>query len=175
MINTGTHSLNRESRGIEKYKKHLANMTAKSVFALFSTLSILIWSSCGNDMKNKSYSSAETLQIINNTRDSVIASFLKDETFCVIRTNHQEGFVCDTYRQGFPTYYDSLTKIKHDEFLSENLNTRYLVKDTCVVAIQTVKIIHPSSNWQGQTPWQQPYIYCFKRIDHQSKNHCAGK
>jgi hypothetical protein len=70
-----------------------------------------------------------------------------------------------TYRKGFPLYIDTLLYIKHNEFRSKRLNMTYLIKDTCVLTIHYVKIIHPSSNWQGQTPWAQPYVTSYKRLD----------
>jgi hypothetical protein len=70
-----------------------------------------------------------------------------------------------TYRKGYPVYIDTLSYIKYNEFRSKRENMTYLLKDTCVLTIHYVKIIHPSSNWQGQTPWVQPYIDYYKRLD----------
>ena len=70
-----------------------------------------------------------------------------------------------TYRKEFPLYLDTLSYVKPNEFRSKKEDITYLIKDTCVVTIQYVKIFHPNSNLRGQTPWTQPYVNTYKRLD----------
>jgi hypothetical protein len=70
-----------------------------------------------------------------------------------------------TYRKGFPVYIDTLSLIKPREFKSTKEDVVYFVKDTSVISIHYVKIFHPNSNLRGQTPWIQPYVYNYKRLN----------
>lgn len=70
-----------------------------------------------------------------------------------------------TYRKGFPLYIDTLFYVKYDEFRSLKENITYLIKDTCAIAIQYVNIFHPNSNLRGQSPWVQPYVNSYKRLN----------
>lgn len=70
-----------------------------------------------------------------------------------------------TFRKGFPLYIDTLSYMNPHKFHSKLLDMTYLIKDTCVVTIHHVKIFHPNSNLQGQSPWIQPYVNTYKRLD----------
>ncbi len=97
-------------------------------------------------------------------RQNIAACFTEGDALLILKNNsRQTQRLC--FRKNFPVFADSLICIKHDEYRSPRLNTTYLIKDTAVFCLVTVKIIHPSSNWQGQTPWKQPYVYAFTRLD----------
>lgn len=66
---------------------------------------------------------------------------------------------------GFPAITDSLIQTGPFEYKSNRFLTRYVVNDSEVVATIYQKIIHPSSNWQGQTPWQEIRIANYPRQD----------
>ena len=118
----------------------------------------------------------QTKEQIKTVMDSIsssniIACYHEDVGFSVLvfNTNEKRNARRLTYRKGYPVYTDSLIYKKHDEFRSQKFNTTYLIRDSTVLSINYVKIIHPSSNWQGQTPWQTPYITTYNRIDNKTK------
>ncbi len=100
-------------------------------------------------------------------KTNIIACYYEDIGFSVLAFNTSEKRNARklTYRRGYSIFTDSLIYKKYDEFSSQKFNTTYLIKDSAVLCINYVKIIHPSSNWQGQTPWQTPYVSTYKRID----------
>lgn len=95
----------------------------------------------------------------------VLACFAEDKSITIIEriTNNKTRKLI--FREGYPLYTDSLIYIKPNEYRSPKLHTTYLIKDSTVLVIQYAKIIHPSSNWQGQTPWSQPYVMIYPRLD----------
>ncbi len=97
----------------------------------------------------------------------VVASFNEDNCFCVLVTDNVERKTVKklTYRKGYPIFIDTLVYTKINELKSQRFKTTYKIKNTTVLKINFVKIIHPSSNWQGQTPWEQPYINTYLRTD----------
>ncbi len=114
-------------------------------------------------------------ECVNKVLDSIglakiIASFNEDDCFCVLVTDNVERKTVNklTYRKGYPIYIDTLVYTKNNELKSLHFNTTYRVTNSSVLKINFVKIIHPSSNWQGQTPWQQPYINTYLRTDKKS-------
>ncbi len=99
--------------------------------------------------------------------EKVIASFNEDDCFCVLVSDNENTKTVKklTYRKGYSIYIDTLVYTKNDELKSLHFNTTYRIKNSTVLKINLVKIIHPSSNWQGQTPWEQPYITTYLRTD----------
>ena len=41
----------------------------------------------------------------------------------------------------------------------------YFISNDKVVIVHNQKIIHPCSNWQGQTPWKEVNVYSYPRVD----------
>lgn len=104
-------------------------------------------------------------------RMKIIACYTEHNSICILEYENKIGKKAQKliYRIGYPLFTDTLVYVKPNEFKSKHLNTTYLIKDSAVLSINYVKIIHPSSNWQGQTPWSQPYVTTYKRIDNQIK------
>jgi hypothetical protein len=97
----------------------------------------------------------------------VEAAFNEDGAYSLIVHDSAENMIARklTYRHGFPVFVDSLTKSGPGSYSSEKYNTTYTVNDTSVISVRIAKIIHPSSNWQGQTSWQRPIVNTYKRLD----------
>ena len=102
---------------------------------------------------------------------AVIAVYNEATSFSILQFQNEERKIALklTYRMGYPVFIDSLVYIKPNEFKSQRLNTTYLIKDSSIILVNYVKIIHPSSNWQGQTPWTQPYVTTYKRVGSKAK------
>ncbi len=98
---------------------------------------------------------------------NIIATFYEAGGLTVMQYENKETKKARKliFRLGYHLFIDSLTYLKPNEFRSPRLNTNYIIKDSTVISIQQAKIIHPSSNWQGQTPWQQPYVTIYTRVD----------
>jgi len=99
--------------------------------------------------------------------EKVIAIYKEDiaHTILVYHTREKKGARKITYRSGFPVFVDSLLAISFNEFRSCKYTTTYLVCDTGVTSVYDLKVIHPSSNSQGQTPGKEPIIISYRRID----------
>ncbi|HQQ93304.1 MAG TPA: hypothetical protein PLQ93_02020 [Bacteroidia bacterium] len=67
--------------------------------------------------------------------------------------------------EGFPVFHDSLIKVSGHEYQSKRLRQKFRINDSEVIFHRDLKIIHPSSNWQGQSPWLDTATYTFKRVD----------
>lgn len=100
-------------------------------------------------------------------RANILACFAEEGGISILARNQLTHKAARKflYRTGYPVFTDSLVCVKYDEFKSPRFTTTYLIKDSSVLTIRFVKIIHPSSNWQGQTPWTQPYVNTYKRMD----------
>ena len=73
-----------------------------------------------------------------------------------------------TYQLNFPTIVDTLVQTETNAFTSHRFRTQYVISNNEVVATWDQKIIHPSSNWQGQTPWREAVIMRYPRLDAKS-------
>jgi hypothetical protein len=142
-------------------------ITKKLSNTLFSCFFLLI-SSCHDPSEN-------TLSARNEWK----ATF-RDVPATMILAGYQEGsgfslIVADQYDslrvrkltrwKGFPEICDTLRVKNRSEFMSTRFNRTYLINDSEVVEINHQKIIHPSSNWKGQTPWSETIESRFSRID----------
>jgi len=136
---------------------------------LVSGLFVLGLLSCEEKKESQEQWTKEHLKTVLDSigLSKVIASFSEDNCFSVLVFDSEERKIARklTYRKGYPIFIDTLVYKKNGELKSQRFNTTYLIKDSTVLSINYVKIIHPSSNWQGQTPWQQPYISNYKRTD----------
>jgi hypothetical protein len=94
-----------------------------------------------------------------------LACYTEDNAVIIFERflNNNKGARRLIFRQGYAVFIDSLLIRNEHTFHSAKLNTTYIFKDSSIISIQYAKIIHPSSNWQGQTPWEQPYVTTHKR------------
>lgn len=136
----------------------------KSCFLLL----VLISLSC-NNKDNVEQTKTQSAFILPDSIDpiKVIAVYKEDFANIILVYNSLEkkGARKITYRPGFPVFTDSLLVKGANEFRSLKYTTTYMVNDTSVTSVYDLKVIHPSSNWQGQTPGKEPIITVFRRID----------
>lgn len=130
----------------------------------------LIGSHCSNSEDNTIKD--ETYQRLKNIIDSIgkenIATAFGEGTgFTVIYFTNKENSSSNklTYLPGYPFFSDSILIKTRKEFYSPRLQTTYHIKDSTVICIKQVPIFHPNSNLKGQTPWKQPYVNTYKRLD----------
>lgn len=135
-------------------------MSSTYTFALFS---------CGQEKeKPEQFSQQHIKSIVDSIgKSKIIACFYEAGGLSVMQFENKETHKASklVYRLGYALFTDSLVYIKPNEFRSPRLAITYLIKDSTVISIQQAKIIHPSSNWQGQTPWQQPYVNTYARLN----------
>ncbi|MGE0567890.1 MAG: hypothetical protein AB7O73_08065 [Bacteroidia bacterium] len=93
----------------------------------------------------------------------ILAAFNEKDGFSIIYKANNNLFLEAIYHLNHLAYIDTLDKTNVYEFYSKKFNTTYYIKDSSVIAIERVKIFHPNSNLKGQTPWEQPYVYFYKR------------
>lgn len=125
--------------------------------------------SCTEEKEKPDQFSQQRVKIIVDSigNSNIIACFYEDGGLSVMQFENKQTHKASklVYRLGYALFIDSLVYIKPNEFRSPRLNTNYLIKDSTVISVQHAKIIHPSSNWQGQTPWQQPYVTIYTRLN----------
>ncbi len=97
----------------------------------------------------------------------MIAGYKEDNGFTVLLMKngdplHVKKF---TFRKDFPVFADTLLFTGTLEFRSIKFDDSYFVSDDKVVIVHNQKIIHPCSNWQGQTPWKEVNVWTYARAD----------
>jgi hypothetical protein len=70
-----------------------------------------------------------------------------------------------SYRNEYPAFIDTLDEVQKNVFVSRRLDLSYIINDSVVTRCEKIKIVHPSSNWQGQAPWGHLETRRFKRTD----------
>ena len=146
----------------------------ESFFIFFLDIFTLLFSiSCSHD---KTQLNQWTEERVNKLLDSahvtkLIATYKDIDGYTLIIKNDTTDIQVRkvTCIQGFPAIIDSLTQTGTYEFKSNKFRTTYVINDSEVVATYLQKIIHPSSNWQGQTPWQEIIIANYPRLDRKLK------
>lgn len=127
----------------------------------------LVWA-CSHEPANLAqWSREQSRTVLDSLGNRSLGCFEEPTGFFIIEfePNQRKPARKLTYRKGFPLYIDTLAYIKPNEFKSAKEDATYLIKDTCVICINYVKIFHPNSNLKGQTPWVQPYVNTYKRLD----------
>jgi hypothetical protein len=131
------------------------------------TLALVVTSCTGEQEDLEAWSRAQYKPLNDSIGKLSLGCYREPAGFFILEYDAEKGTLARklTYRKGFPLYIDTLSYIKPNEFRSKREDVTYLLKDTCVLTIQYVKIFHPNSNQQGQSPWIQPYVNTYKRID----------
>lgn len=141
-------------------------------FAFYSlTIFIGVFSMTACDRaetKEQPISESYIKQLIDSVdANTFLACYTDDNTVSIFEKykSPYKGARQLVFRIGYVVFIDSLQIKNVHTFHSQKLNTTYIIKDSSVISIQYAKIIHPSSNWQGQTPWAQPYVTLYKRFN----------
>lgn len=136
-----------------------------NVIRSISGILLLLLNSCIDNQGNGVSGPEVTKQITDSFgRDNLVAGFHDAEGYSVIvddaRLTAKIG-----YATGYPLMLDSLDKIDTLKYRSRHDRTEYFITDSNVIVTYYQKIVHPSSNWQGQTPWQEVIVKRFPRED----------
>lgn len=101
---------------------------------------------------------------------SLIAGYKDAEGYSLIIKNDSsvDRAFKVTCVDGYPDIIDSLIKTNNHIYESKS-GSRYLVNDSEVIMTYFQKVIHPSSNWQGQTPWYETVVLTYPRLDRKLK------
>ncbi|MBK9284649.1 MAG: hypothetical protein IPM51_10090 [Sphingobacteriaceae bacterium] len=127
-------------------------------------------SSCSETKKQTTNNPALLLNIKEKLKShtKLIAAY-EERSALVIFTQQiskqKNNFLKTTIYRNFPSFTDTLTLTDSNLYYSKKRNDSYLVKTDSVILIHDQKIIHPCSNWQGQTPWEERNIYRYIRTD----------
>ena len=110
---------------------------------------------CGEEEPRKAIvSRKDTVQYFDEPGYSILLAIKGDSTRLIKRT----------YWEGFPEGIDTLVRESNGMWWSRRYTTRYQVTDTCVNWWFDLKVVHPSSNWQGQTPGIQREPFTGRRF-----------
>lgn len=86
----------------------------------------------------------------------ILAVFEDEESLSVLLIpQHQTQVVKYAYFKNGQVLVDSLILRGADTLYSPKFKCHYMVTAKTVIVVYDQKIIHPSSNWQGQTPWKE--------------------
>ncbi len=96
----------------------------------------------------------------------IIAVFKEEEsTSVLLYTASNKKQVCKyMYFENGLTLLDSLISVGVDTLYSKKFKTHYIITANTIQLIHEQKIIHPSSNWQGQTPWKETRKMEYKKM-----------
>lgn len=95
---------------------------------------------------------------------SVLAAFRIGQDLNLIFANTNDTIHYRYFDKGL-VLADTLIRMDKASFFSPRFKTTYVLQGDVVKCIHEQKIIHPSSNWQGQSPWKEIHNYEYKRID----------
>jgi hypothetical protein len=140
----------------------------KWIITILFSASFVFWS-CGDESEDLQ---ATALNHLRHALDSIkaqklIASYFYGDGFSLIFTEKDSSKEVYKYtcRNNFPPLLDSLFEISPGKYRSKKYQYLYLVTDSSVSEIFLRKIVHPSSNWQGQTPGQDSVVTKYQRTD----------
>lgn len=99
--------------------------------------------------------------------ERIIVTFKEEKGISIIISENKltNSYFKLSYLPGYPLFTDSIIYRSKNEYYSPRLFSTYILKDSTVICIKQVPIFHPNSNLRGQTPWKQPYINTYKRIN----------
>ncbi|MES2678944.1 MAG: hypothetical protein V4635_03625 [Bacteroidota bacterium] len=139
-------------------------------FIYFRTLCFFVFliSCIDSEKKTGQWTKEEALKLIDSVEiQNLIAAYNDGDGYCLLikNENAKDGLRKITRTPGYPDIVDTLFRTDTNTFRSLKNQTLFLVKETEVVVTLFQKIIHPSSNWQGQTPWQETIVSTYLRRD----------
>ncbi|HRH12460.1 MAG TPA: hypothetical protein PLU73_13150 [Bacteroidia bacterium] len=136
---------------------------------IFILLLVLFGTTCTERENNVDTNSSTRINDLIDSlgKEQTIATFKEEKSFSIIYFSNKEMKICNkvSYLPGYPLFSDSMVYKNEKEFYSPRLFSTYIIKDSIVICIKQVPIFHPNSNLRGQTPWKQPYVNSYARID----------
>jgi hypothetical protein len=112
-------------------------------------------------MNSEIYVNTDTI-----TDQKIIAKYHDNNVVCllIITDSIGEKAIKINYSRSAPVISDSLIRARKNVFISRIYNHSYEVLDCEIKQNIIMKTVHPSSNWQGQTPGEKIITYTFKNI-----------
>ena len=106
-------------------------------------------------------------QIQDSSVDKQILAVYQDvEDYAVLLNDSTKNIILKiNCTQKYRLITDTLKKLGFNLYHSVKSNTDYEIQNQKVKLTIKQKIIHPSSNWQGQTPWQEILSVTCDRLD----------
>jgi hypothetical protein len=95
---------------------------------------------------------------------SVLAAFRIGQDLNLLYANTNDTIHYRYFDKGL-VLADTLIRMDKASFFSPRFKTTYVLEEDVVKCIHEQKIIHPSSNWQGQSPWKENELFEYERTD----------
>lgn len=99
---------------------------------------------------------------------SVLAAFRKGQDLNVFLVKESDTLHYQFFKNGL-VLTDTLCCLGTDTFYSFRYKATYILFPDLIKCLHEQKIIHPSSNWQGQAPWSELNHSEFERMVEQDK------
>jgi hypothetical protein len=93
------------------------------------------------------------------------AAYYEGDALSLLITSNKGVTTFNAIRNGYPPFIDTVERTANESFRSKRHRREYFISDSAVEVLYDQKIIHPSSNWQGQAPWAEREEWIFRRID----------
>lgn len=136
-------------------------------------MNLSIHISCSSNSENQIPLKIEHLieHLDSNQIKVILACFQVNQGYTLIVKNKKPpyGAIKITFVSGFPNLKDTLAKSGEQQYTSVRNNTIYDIRKNEVIETSYQKIIHPSSNWQGQAPWSETIVNKYQRLDRKIK------
>src|SRR5258706_14814011 len=132
-----------------------------SIINLRTLFFLVFLASCAYNPKTSQWTKVEAHNIADSIEISqLIAGYNDGDGFSLLLKNDRLKVEARkvTRIAGYPDIVDTLIQTDIHTFKSLRNTTTFLVNDSEVVMTLFQKIIHPSSNWQGQTPWHETIV-----------------
>ncbi|PBQ33055.1 hypothetical protein CNR22_15135 [Sphingobacteriaceae bacterium] len=140
----------------------------KNLFKISFVCLTQFFASCFTTQEEHQLTTQEALRYLDSTQlNYVLAGYKDTEGYSFLSRKHLSDTIAVKLfcNPGFPDITDTLVEIQSGIFKSIRNRTLYQIQANEVTVTYFQKIIHPSSNWQGQTPWQEINIIKYRRID----------
>lgn len=83
---------------------------------------------------------------------------------CIMLTGRNDTMLRYVCRAGAVAVYDTLRRNSNGLFVSKRHRSLFFLEKDHVTRIDTILVVHPSSNWQGQTPGAEIVRAVYRRI-----------
>lgn len=135
---------------------------------LISSLAV-IFTRCDNAEEEFSFNEQQ-LQFLSKAdtipEQKLIAKYFENKSLMVLVSEDSiaNKLIKIIFSSSSPVIADSLIRTGKDVYQSKLFPFTYRLVDCQVLQTTTMKGVHPSSNWQGQTPGEKEVTYTFKNI-----------
>lgn len=138
-------------------------------FLILTNLILLSFASCAiSEPENELWTEQDAIKHLDSIDFSELIAAYTDVyglSLIVKKNQPATNALKITKVTNYPLIIDSLVQTKTQAYQSIKYQTLYTIAENEVVVTYFQKIIHPSSNWQGQTPWQEIIVSRYPRLD----------